>query len=113
MRGRCFAGRVLLDRHCQRERATDGTANAGGLDMEWISVDERLPEFAHPLTPHPRHSDWVILATSEGVVTKGMYHDCTHIGNKFDKWWVDFFGNVMIGVTHWMPLPPPPEHNLS
>lgn len=63
---------------------------------EWISVDERLPEFG-----------------SRVQVFDGRSVD---IGNYADKdeiypsgFWNDGFGSIYEDITHWMPLPEPPK----
>lgn len=54
----------------------------------WISVDERLPEM-----------NTCVLVAADGGVDIAYYCD---IG-----WMMDTLGNEP--VTHWMPLPEPPE----
>lgn len=64
--------------------------------MEWIKCSERLPK---KFTP-------VLLAIAAGVVGEGRLRED---GNLY---WVDTdLDNDYIladGVTHWMPMPPPP-----
>jgi len=55
---------------------------------QWISVRERLPEDA---------SD-VLIAWADGV-SEACFCD--------DRWCRD--GRMLLWVTHWMPLPKPPE----
>lgn len=70
--------------------------------MKWISVEDRLPEnddlvFTYPPDDH-------------GNISYTGYY------NKIGAQWIttDYDPNygieeVVIDVTHWMPLPPPPE----
>jgi hypothetical protein len=59
-----------------------------------IPVTERLPE-----------PDVPVLVYLENPKTWMRGHRCK-IG---ESWWCDFYGNVSIVVTHWLPLPPDPE----
>jgi hypothetical protein len=56
--------------------------------MEWISVEDRLPENERVLVYIPQR-DFLIADCVNGV------------------WWEDQLGYVT-GITHWMPLPEPP-----
>ena len=65
-----------------------------GAEMNWISVEDKLPEnkgipFTRYLVIHPNRID------SE-LVWIGI------------QYWVDDKWD-MEGITHWMPLPEPPE----
>ena len=57
---------------------------------EWISVDDRLPEYGDKILVHLDYGD-----------IKGILLE-EYSGTKF---WSRAFNNV----THWMPLPEPPE----
>jgi hypothetical protein len=54
--------------------------------MEWISVDDRLPEEDKP----------IIVFGKDGAEIYSGFH-------------VMDFNNYYKDVTHWMPLPSPPE----
>lgn len=60
------------------------------MEMEWISVKDRLPEYMRP----------VIVCRKGGKVEQG-HRD---IGD----WW-KVYGTRTKNVTHWMPLPEPPK----
>ena len=57
---------------------------------QWIKVTDRLPEF----------SETVLFCTNMGYVSHAFY----------DGAWIEtFIGMEYTNVTHWMPLPEPPE----
>ena len=61
---------------------------------EWISVNDRLPEFL----------DEVLLFTSAGNIYVGMFYE------KHEKYTVaGDYHMFLYDVTHWMPLPEPPN----
>lgn len=65
--------------------------------MEWISVEDRLPE---------QMVNSFLVALSNGMVTELNY-------NGFDKKWFHLYEDIdfqtVNPVTHWMPLPEPPK----
>ena len=66
---------------------------------EWISVKERLPE------PTGNQRGFYLVALSNGVV-KELAFEFEHYDNMlFDVGWHE----KSYPVTHWMPLPDPPE----
>ena len=60
--------------------------------QEWISVDDRLP----------KNSDNVLVCHNNGLVTTNAWLGA--------NWW---FKNERNQITHWMPLPEPPEAALK
>lgn len=69
--------------------------------MDWISVEDRLPEKAIKDFPCS-YSNWVLTFSDKSGRTEfGTY-------NFDDKEWHDDFGEVATGITHWMPLPKAP-----
>ena len=65
---------------------------------EWISVEERLPETRK--THRDCSSTQVLVATKSIGVCIGSYH-------RNGTWMIGSFGHR--DVTHWQPLPPPPQ----
>ena len=63
---------------------------------EWISVEDRLPPKAD------WSGDLVLVYTEEGYIYTGLYE-----GEKADEWPDKFHDSGFI--THWMPLPEPPD----
>ena len=68
----------------------------------WIPVTERLPERAFKeILPKYPYSNWMWISRNDDMWL-GRYN----VEEK--EWYVDF-GEVVTGVTHWMPTPEPPE----
>lgn len=65
--------------------------------MEWISVDDRLPNDGE-----------VVLCWAENGKnqTKNLLKQVTYVQN---KWIYGTYSTFIDGVTHWMPLPEPPK----
>jgi len=57
--------------------------------MEWISVNDRLPE-----------NERVLICAYQRDYLLAEYDN--------EQWWSDSIG-IVNGVTHWMPLPEPPK----
>lgn len=74
---------------------------ANGITVqEWISVDDRLPEEGE-----------YVLCVLKGFNYGGKIQVCKFVpADKFkDKPYFEHFRNGFPSVTHWMPLPEPPE----
>lgn len=70
--------------------------------MEWISMRERLPELY----------DWVLVSAKDYPEVPAFI--ATAYRNKTTKdenwyWWWFGYPSEIGKVTHWMPLPKPPE----
>ncbi len=70
----------------------------------WISVDERLPDMKPMYEGGPKTSELVLIFTGH-YVSAGKYEEAY---GKRTLRWEDRFGR-RAHVTHWMPLPEPPE----
>ena len=67
--------------------------------MQWVSVENALPP---PET-------LVLVYHRAGFFHKGVNETMQiTIGSYSNKWHSGFTGNGLLGVTHWMSLPPPP-----
>ena len=66
--------------------------------MEWISVEERLPE----------EPAWVLVC-SNGAMNCMAFHD-----EKWVDWTFPKASNIVIGdITHWMSLPESPKLEME
>ena len=80
---------------------------------EWISVEERLPEFEHWQTivdvPFPIPTPIKVLCalqTKDGyIIREGTYE----INDGLPCFSVKGRVAGIVGITHWMPLPEPPK----
>ena len=72
--------------------------------MEWISVNESLPERREGLTGPNDESDYVI-AYSEKFDKYSVSRYCYY----FESWeYRDGMDQLLNEITHWMPLPEKP-----
>jgi len=67
--------------------------------MEWISVDERLPILE---SDNFGAFDMVEVIVFDGITVESSEFSAGRAGGFWTKW-------EYKGVTHWMPLPEPPE----
>lgn len=77
----------------------EGLEEALRAQREWIAVADRTPE----IQPGTRHT-WVLVFTGQQIA-EGRYCKTFNPGVYL---WLDVRGHS-ISVTHWMPLPDPPE----
>lgn len=73
------------------------------MSMEWISVNERLPETRDVGEPHGYKGEM----KSEQCLTFGLLG--WGIAGLVDGVWINGETGEREFVTHWMPLPPAPE----
>lgn len=82
-------------------------ANAPTLtpSSEWVSVEERLPEF-------PGFLDHIMVITCDknGYVMP-MVRERTLVGYEWTERWLFPWNEIYVGpeITHWMQLPKPPK----
>ena len=69
--------------------------------MEWISVEDRLPE-PSLLEQLDVHSDWILVHLIYGTITSSMFY------HERRSWYFGTHTEPFEKVTHWMPLPKPP-----
>jgi Lar family restriction alleviation protein len=66
----------------------------------WVSVEERLPENIRKQVPYD--SQQLLVALRDGTVLMGFLCD--------ERWYdANMIDEELFTVTHWMPLPEPPE----
>ncbi len=88
--------------------------------MKWISVNDSLPEHCTP-----------VLIYKDGGMAVNIYFEVSKMeaDQNFSKFRAAYgiskpdvsyyfcslenMGNFVVGVTHWMPLPPPPKEMLN
>lgn len=69
--------------------------------MEWISVGNRLPH----------HEECAYLVTDGEIVDVYTWKNFMNPAKKYKWYWNDRDEFFDMNVTHWMPLPHPPQHN--
>ena len=72
--------------------------------MEWISVEDRLPEYSKHVL--------VVWGKDRHVAAGAVYPITRHIGKDSpidDRWFLYPSRSGGIKPTHWMPLPEPPK----
>ena len=82
------------------EEIADNLLENGVTVQKWISVKDRLPEEGE-----------YVLCVLKGFNYGGKIQVCKFVpADKFkDKPYFEHFRNGFPSVTHWMPLPEPPE----
>lgn len=77
---------------------------------EWISVKDRLPEL-------PNGEGWktrmVIAADNRNCVAPMIYERAIIRRKPVERWKYYWDRIADVEVTHWMPLPEPPEDNRN
>lgn len=81
-----------INRICQ-SAAAFGYQLAQEQNEKWVSVDDRLPEVYKSVLAYRPQKEEIIICCLD------------HEGN----WTIDDFLNSIVTVTHWLPLPSPPQ----
>jgi len=76
--------------------------------MEWISVKEKTPDNFQEVIIYAKGS----YQHYPHVIVVAEYHLNANEYNQYDLE-VDEYCQPTVGVTHWMPLPPPPSTQLE
>lgn len=71
------------------------------MSSQWISVKDRLPEYA----------DEIVLAWGDVNGEGHLEMECAIFED--DDWHLNVGSGTLRNVTHWMPLPAPPEPKLT
>ena len=84
--------------YCSIEEMADHLITNGVTIQEWIPVAERLPEDICPV---------LVVLEWINIPFMSWYQD--------EKWWTVGAGtrDITQKVTHWMPLPEPPQTNIK
>ena len=89
----------------EREELADGLIVNGVTVQEWIPATERLPD--------NKEYDWVL---AQVVEDNGYMHipKVMEYRQQRNDWFEETYGwlsehNGLFSVTHWMPMPQPPE----
>lgn len=100
----------------KREAVGDRLSATGAAAREWISVKDRLPEERDTIFAKVFGADGrlpgMFLTTSDDVIAAVTYEDGTRLTKvmctREGKWNLGYAPGAK-EVTHWMPLPEPPE----
>lgn len=87
-----------------KEASEDPSQSEASKGSKWISVDERPPEIGKIVTVTLKHSKKDVYAAFRA---KGGWY-CFRIGEESKQFIPDGINEVKI--THWMPLPEPPNN---
>ena len=94
----CYCNPIAEDMFAAWCAAKSHTAQS-----KWISVEDRMPEIDEFV---------LVLRAWDGKLSQcvdklELHHDCEEPEGKQD--WYDFLYSYICEVTHWQPLPEPPE----
>lgn len=106
----------LSDEQARKECARLNAAYKQGQQDRWISVEERLPEPMVKVLVHQQYDDDAFIAklcnTRRGKPSKPYWYvpvpDAGYVDG--DGYWDGDVDEAFAKITHWMPLPSPPNH---
>lgn len=75
---------------------------------KWISVEERLPELPQSAGLYKKVRVIVAWGNSPENVAECTYCE-EPVRNKMVRRWRTSYGLCNMSITHWMPLPSPPD----
>ena len=103
---------ILDPEHRENYDGMDEVNEACRMGMEalersrWIPCNERVPETDGPYLVAYDKTGWI------GVYNFAQEKDFPSLTVQENAWWRlddDWNPQMLVGVTHWMPLPEPPE----
>ena len=82
--------------------------------LDALLADDRWHKWPDEPPPEP---GWYLLATKyEPYIEVGLWHEALQLPGlpvaPNGGWWLDYARDEVSGVTHWRPLPDPPEPAL-
>lgn len=77
--------------------------------MKWISVEDRLPEKMYEKLKYYSRRQVFIVKNNRGVVFAAYFNFKSRDGKIKNYFSPVSYPRILKNITHWMPLPSPPE----